>query len=128
MKEPCWLDMETIQLVHLQLVGRFGGDSGIRDPGLLESAMNRPRHAFHYEQPSLFVLASLYADGIVNNHPFIDGNKRSGFVAAALFLEMNGEFFKAPEAEAVLFTLGLAEGKIKAEEYARWLEVSCGEK
>lgn len=125
MKEPYWLESEAIRVLHLQLVGRFGGESGIPNTAKLESALARPMQAYHYGEPSLFPLAALYADGIVNNHPFLDGNKRTGLIAAALFLEMNGKQFRAPEAEAVLFTLGLAKGEMPAAEYARWLEAGC---
>lgn len=108
------------------MLERFGGLEGMRDEGLLESALNRPRHLFAYEKPSLFEMAAAYAAGIVKNHPFLDGNKRSGFIAAALFLEVNGLSFQAPEEEAVERTLALAAGAIGEADYAAWLEKSCG--
>lgn len=107
------------------MLERFGGLEGIRDDGLLESALNRPRHLFAYGEPSLFELAAAYASGIVKNHPFLDGNKRSGFMAAALFLETNGLRFAAPEEEVVERTLALAAGAIGEEGYREWLERSC---
>jgi death-on-curing protein len=98
---------------------------GIRDEGLLESALHRPRHLLACGAPDLFDLAAAYALGIVNNHPFLDGNKRAGFMAAALFLEYNGETFQAPESDVVLQTLGLAAGAISEKAYAKWLRASC---
>ena len=85
------------------------------------SALARPRHLFADEQPSMFNLAAAYAHGIARNHPFFDGNKRSGFFAAALFLESNGFRFTATEESAALKTLQLAAGDITAGEFAAWL-------
>ena len=90
MNEPVWIEKEVCLAFHDALLARFGGLSGIRDEGLLDSALNRPLHLFHYGKPSLFELAASYAEGIVKNHPFLDGNKRSGLMAAALFIESNG--------------------------------------
>jgi death-on-curing protein len=121
MNEPCWITKEECLAFHHELVARFGGLGGIRDEGLLDSALARPQQLFHYGEPSLIDLAASYAEGIVKNHPFLDGNKRSGFMAAALFLETNGFDFHAPEEEAVVHTLALAAGDIAAAEYAAWL-------
>ncbi|OQW96721.1 MAG: hypothetical protein BWK77_03820 [Verrucomicrobia bacterium A1] len=107
------------------MLARFGGLDGVRDAGLLESALNRPKHLFAYETPSLFDLAATHAHGLVKNHPFLDGNKRSGFMAAALFLEANGYSFDAPEEEALERTLALAAGAIRAPAFAAWLKRSC---
>ena len=122
MKEPIWIDMEDALSFHEEMLVRFGGLPGVRDMDLLDSALNRPRQLFAYGQPELFDLAAAYAAGIIQNHPFLDGNKRAGFVAAALFLEVNGYAFRAPEEEVVVQTLGLAAGEIKAKAYARWLK------
>ncbi|MGA0333313.1 MAG: type II toxin-antitoxin system death-on-curing family toxin, partial [Kiritimatiellia bacterium] len=103
-------------------LSRFRGLDGIRDKELLESALNRPRQHFHYERPSIFELAATYAHGIVKNHPFLDGNKRSGFMAAGLFLEFNGQRLQAPETEAVLQTVALAAGELSQENFSLWLE------
>ena len=125
MNEPVWIEKAECFAFHDALLARFGGLGGIRDEGLLDSALNRPLHLFHYGKPSLFDLAAAYAEGVVKNHPFLDGNKRSGLMAAALFLESNGYIFQAPEEEAVLQTLALAADAIGAEEFSDWLSKSC---
>lgn len=121
MTEPVWVTEEDCLSFHDKLLARFGGAAGVRDRGLLESALARPQHRFAYEQASLHELAATYAHGIVKNHPFIDGNKRTGFLAAALFLEANGVRFRAREEDAVVQTLALAAGAIGVEEFAAWL-------
>ncbi len=121
MTELVWVTEEDCLSFHDKLLSRFGGAPGVRDRGLLESALARPHHRFAYEQASVFELAATYAHGIVKNHPFIDGNKRTGFLAAALFLEANGVRFNAREEEAVVQTLALAAGAISVEEFAAWL-------
>lgn len=125
MTEPVWIDKEDCLAFHAEMLSRFGGLDGTRDQGLLESALNRPRQLYNYGQPSLFELAAQYAAGIIKNHPFVDGNKRSGFMSAALFLEINGQHFHAPEEEVVERTLALAAGAITEAEYAKWLQHSC---
>ena len=121
MKAPVWLAREAVLAVHQQLLADFGGDSGVRDTGLLDSALGRPENKFTYESPTLFQLAAAYAYGIVKNHPFIDGNKRTGFMAAVMFLERNECRFGAGEADAVIRTLALAAGEMTEGEYAVWL-------
>ena len=125
MSDPVWIDTADVHAFHEEMLLRFGGMAGVRDEGLLDSALNRPVHLYAYSQPSLFELAAAYATGIVKNHPFIDGNKRSGFMTAAVFLEANGLRFVAPEEEVVERTLGLAASAIDEAEYAVWLERSC---
>lgn len=125
MNEPSWVDRADCLAFHDDMLERFGGPPGIRDDGLLESALHRPRQLFACGEPDLFDLAAAYALGIVKNHPFLDGNKRAGFMAAALFLEYNGETFQAPESEVVLQTLGLAAGAVGEKAYAKWLRASC---
>ena len=110
---------------HEEMLARFGGLPGVRDKALLDSALHRPRQLFDYGEPDLFDLAAAYASGIVRNHPFLDGNKRAGFMAAALFLEINGLSFRSTEEDVVLQTLGLAAGQINATAYAKWLKASC---
>jgi death-on-curing protein len=122
--EPRWLDRRIIVALHdVQLV-RHGGAGGIRDAGLLESALARPRNLHAYGEAELYVLAAAYAYGIVRNHPFVDGNKRTGFVTAALFLQENGLRLTAPEAEAVVMTIGLASGEMPEQGFAAWLRDS----
>ena len=127
MNEPIWIDTDDCMSFHQTMLDRFGGLAGLRDEGLLESALNRPRQMFAYGQPSLFEMAAAYAAGSVRNHPFLDGNKRAGFVAAALFLEVNQFRFQATEEMVVLRTLGLAAGEVTEAAYALWLEESCAE-
>jgi death-on-curing protein len=128
MKEPFWLSREIILAIQGQLLARFGGLEGLRDEGLLESALGRPLQLYHYGNPSLFDLAASYAYGIVKNHPFLDGNKRAGFMAAYTFLGINGMSLDAPEEEAVLQTLALAAGMLDADGFSAWLANSCSPK
>ena len=121
MTEPFWVEREDCLAMHEKLLERFGGLKGIRDEGLLESALNKLRHLFSYGKPTVFEMAASYAVGIVKNHPLLDGNKRTGFVAAALFIEANGYLFQASEEEAVLETLALAAGETAEADYAAWL-------
>ena len=112
-------------VVQEELLARFGGMAGIRDEGLLQSALGRPLHRFAYEDPTVFELAASYAHGIVKNHPFMDGNKRAGFMAAYIFLGANGLDLDASEEAAVLETLKLAAGEGTEADFAKWLERSC---
>ncbi len=125
MKEPVWIDMEDCLSFHEEMLARHGGIAGIRDQGLLDSALHRPIQLHSYGKPTLFDLAAAYATGIIKNHPFLDGNKRAGFIAAALFLEINGLRFCASEEEVVLNTLALAAGEMDEATYASWLRKSC---
>ena len=125
MREPFWLTKEIILAIQEQLLARFGGLDGLRDGGLLESALARPLQLIHYGSPSMFDLAASYAHGMVKNHPFLDGNKRVGFMAAYTFLGINGFRLEAPEEEAVLQTLALAAGELDANGFSAWLERSC---
>lgn len=112
---------ETVLALQERLLAGFGGLGGVRDAGLLDSALARPQQLFAYSRPSLFDLAAAYAFGLVRNHPFLDGNKRIGFASALLFLELNGLCFSAPEAEATLKTLALAARELDEAAYATWL-------
>lgn len=125
MSEPKWLTLSDCHTAHEMLLSAFGGLSGTRDEGLLTSALHRPQQLFTYADPSLFDMAAAYAHGMVKNYPFIDGNKRTAFIAAAWFLENNGLRLDAPEEEAVLHTLALAAGEEDEADYAKWLEASC---
>lgn len=121
MNEPNWLNLGDVHGLHERAVKRFGGTSGVRDEGLLQSALARPQNHFAYGSGDLFNMAAAYADGIVNNHPFVDGKKRTGFVTAILFLETNGYQFTAKPAEATVMTRGLASGDLTEAQYALWL-------
>jgi death-on-curing protein len=122
MKTPAWVHRETVLLLHEQSLAEFGGEGGIRDEGLLDSALKKPENLFSYGKPTHFDLAASYAFGLVKNHPFIDGNKRAGFVTAVVFLELNGYEVQASEADAAVKTLALAAGELSEKEYAAWLK------
>ncbi len=121
MKEPYWLTLEECLALHDMMLSQYGGLAGLRDEGLLRSALAKPKQLFHYGKPTLATLAAAYTAGIVRNHPFLDGNKRTGFMMGAGFLERNGDMFDATEAEAALFTLALAAGEMTESAYADWL-------
>ena len=125
MKEPVWVRRDVVLAFHEQLLVEHGGSAGIRDEGMMDSALGRPENLFAYGKPTLFDLAAAYAFGLVKNHPFVDGNKRIGFATAALFLDLNGQHFTAPEVEAVLNTLALAAGKMSEAAYAAWLKANA---
>lgn len=122
MKTPAWILRETVLALHEQLIARFGGASGLRDSGLLDSALARPQHLLAYGTPTLFQLAASYGYGLVKNHPFVDGNKRIGFTVVVLFLELNGCSFGADEADATVRTLALAAGDMSEADFADWLQ------
>lgn len=124
MKAPVWVLPETVLALHDQLLAAFGGPPGIRDSGLLESAMARPVNLQAYGKPSVFQLSASYAFGLVKNHPFVDGNKRIGFAVGVLFLELNGYRFEAAEAAAVVETLRLAASATSETAYGAWLEAN----
>ncbi len=121
MKEPQWVLREMVLALQERLLAEFGGLGGIRDEGLLDSALARPQQLFAHGRRSLFDLAGAYAFSLVRNHPFLDGNKRIGFTVAVLFLELNGKRFTAPESEAALKTLALAARELGEAGYAAWL-------
>lgn len=125
MKEPVWLTQDAVIAIQLRLLAQFGGLPGLRDEGLLASALNRPRQAFAYSAPDVFDLAAFYAAGIIKNHPFLDGNKRAGFMAAYTFLGINGYDLEADEADVLLKTLALAAGECSEVGYAEWLRGAC---
>jgi death-on-curing protein len=122
MKAPVWVLRETVLALHEQSLAEFGGTAGIRDEGLLDSALAKPENLFAYGQPTIFDLAASYGFGLVKNHPFIDGNKRAGFIVAVIFLELNGHHFQATEAEAAVCTLALAASEMSETEFAAWLK------
>lgn len=121
MKEPTWILREVVFELHELSLAEHGGSAGLRDEGLLDSALGKPLNQFAYGTPTVFDLAASYATGIAKNHPFIDGNKRAAFVVAITFLELNGFSFIATEVDAALRTLALAAGEMTESAYAAWL-------
>ena len=121
MKEPVWLDRADCLAIHEMMLSKHGGPAGVRDEGMLASALAKPQQRFAYGSASLPELAASYAAGIVLNHPFLDGNKRTGFMLAATFLEVNGKALTATEEAVVERTVALASGSIKEAAYAEWL-------
>ena len=123
MREPVWIGvLEALVLHDMQLV-TFGGAAGVRDVGLLESALARPRNLLAYgkKKPSLARLAAAYAFGIIKNHPFADGNKRTALVIAFAFLDVNGIEINASEEDAYRMFMDLASGRVSEEELAHWM-------
>lgn len=122
MKEPQWLDERDALILHDRLLALHGGAAGVRDVGLLQSALARPRQRFAYaDAPDVVELAASYTAGIVRNHPFTDGNKRTGFVIGILFLELNGHAFSASEEDAAQAIFALAAGAMDEAGYAVFL-------
>jgi len=125
-KEPFWIDERDALTLHDRLLALYGGAAGLRDRTLLESALARPRQLHAYaESPDLIDMAAAYIAGIVRNHPFIDGNKRTGFVIGVLFLEINDYLFTAREEDATQAVLGLAAGTIDEPSFAAWLRANA---
>jgi len=124
--EPEWLSKALILAIHDEQLAEHGGGAGVRDDGLLESAPARPRNRFGYDAAvDLATLAAAYAFGLARNHPFIDGNKRSAFVAAEVFLDLNGMTLTASDADCVLTMLRLAAGEIEEDAFAAWLRANA---
>ena len=121
-----WLLEEMLTAIHHRQIAEHGGSEGVRDEGLLSSALARPQNLFAYGEPTpdLASLAAAYAYGIARNHPFIDGNKRTGFMLAATFLEINGLQFTASEESVVEATVALAAGAMTEAGYADWLKAN----
>jgi death-on-curing protein len=120
--EPAWLDRRLMLEVHAMQIAEHGGASGIRDEGLLDSALARPRNHAHYTGAEVVELAAIYALAIAHNHPFIDGNKRTAYVALELFLAKNGYSFVASDADSVVMTLRMAAGDLSDDEFVRWVK------
>jgi len=119
--EPVWVELDVVLAIHDEQLAEHGGQPGVRDSGLLESALGRPRNQFAYGEPSITRLAASYAFGISRNHPFLDGNKRTSLVVAELFLELNGYELIASDAQCVTMFLQLAAGELTEDQLAEWI-------
>jgi len=125
MKEPLWIDLRDVLSLHDRLLALDGGASGVRSQALLESAIARPRQLYAYgDSPDVVDLAAAYTFGVVRNHPFVDGHKRTGFVSGVLFLELNGYEFTATEEDATEAVLQLAAGKLSEAEFGKWMRAN----
>ncbi len=125
MSQIVWLTERQARAIHNQQLALFGGAAGILDGGKLSSALARPKHIYTYNTaPSLYELAAAYAWGLVKNHPFVDGNKRTAFVVMAVFLKVNGIDLIVPEAEVVTIMLALAAGEMSEAQLSAWLQKS----
>jgi death on curing protein len=120
MIEPKWLPEEAVLAMHARQLAEHGGGVGVRDPGLLQLALQRPVNKAAYGEPDLFDLAAAYAFGIARNHPFVDGNKRTALVASRTFLLINGYQVSAPKDEMLKTFLALAAGELSEEALAAW--------
>ena len=128
-KEPLWIEERDALAIHDRLLALHGGATGLRDQGLLESALARPRQHYAYARTSdIVAMAALYTAGIVRNHPFVDGNKRTGFVIGILFLELHGFDLKASEEDATQAVMGLAAGTLDEAAYGVWLRANTRRK
>lgn len=125
MKEPLWLERKAVLTMHEAQIREHGGGYGVRDEGLLESALARPVQLFTYaENPDLFQLAAGYGFGVAKNHPFVDGNKRTAFQCMFVFLYINNIEINATEVDAVITMLGVADGSIGEKQLADWLKAN----
>jgi len=116
-----FVSRRALLLLHDESLAEHGGGAGIRDEGLLDSALARPHNLIAYGDPDAAALAAAYAFGLARNHPFVDGNKRVAFLAAGLFLALNGLRLHATQADATVTMLALAAGDLGEDDYAEWL-------
>jgi len=121
-----WVDRRAIVLLHDESLAEHGGASGLRDEGLLESALARPMNRAAYGQPDVADLAAAYGVGLAKNHPFVDGNKRTTFLTVGLFLALNGRRLTASQGDATLTMLAVAAGQMDEAAFARWLRGNSG--
>ncbi len=128
MTEPIWMDMVDAVIFHDMELAAHGGSTGIRDAGMLESALMRPRNLWAYAEtsPSLTRLAAAYAFGISSNHPFVDGNKRTALVVSFAFLDINGISVTASQEDAYATILALAAGELDEQQLTDWFETNTG--
>ncbi|MEA3643601.1 MAG: type II toxin-antitoxin system death-on-curing family toxin [Lamprobacter sp.] len=127
MSEPIWLRTDVILAIHRRLLADHGGLTGLRDAGLLDSALGRPKQLLAYGSPDLYALAAAYAVGLVRNHPFVDGNKRIAFMSAYVFLARHGLTLIASEDDAAQAVLRLAAGDMQEAQFAQWLRAHAAE-
>ena len=121
-QEPIWLSTTQVRMLHAESLRLFGGSPGLRDEGLLESALGRPQHLHAYgDAPSVFDLAAAYGHGLAKNHAFVDGNKRVALLAIRAFLFRNGYAFQPDQVETVTTMEGLAAGTVDQEMLAAWI-------
>ncbi|MEO8131642.1 MAG: type II toxin-antitoxin system death-on-curing family toxin [Bryobacteraceae bacterium] len=125
MNQPHWIELDLVLALHGEQIDEHGGSGGIRNVDGIESALAKPRHLFAYEQQSLFELAAAYAAGLSQNHGFMDGNKRTSFLTAYVFLYDNGFEISASQAEVAAAMLELAERKLTQKQLAVWLSENC---
>jgi death on curing protein len=116
-----WLTPEIVCFIHDELIAEHGGEPGLRDRGLLDSALARPKHLEAYEEVALHKLAASYAYGIARNHPFLDGNKRTALMALYVFLKLNGANLIASEESAYTIMVGLARGDVDENALSEWV-------
>ena len=119
---PIWIEEAVVIAIHRRQLAEHGGSDGIRDKGLLESALFRPKYQFNYGNPTIFSLAAAYGYGIAKNHPFIDGNKRTSYVVMRTFLQLNGYDIQASAIEKYQTWIALANNQINEAELANWIE------
>ena len=116
-----WVDKGALILLHDESLAEHGGRAGLRDEGLLDSALNKPLNLLAYGEPDFADLAASYASGLAKNHPFVDGNKRAAFLVVGMFLYLNGYRLQATQADSTLTMLGLAAGDVSETAFAAWL-------
>jgi death on curing protein len=121
--EPVWLDADIALAIHDRQLAEHGGGVGVRDAGLLDSALSRPVNQWNYGENDLSALAAAYAYGVAKNHPFVDGNKRTAWVLARLFLALNDVSLAFTSEEAITTVLALAAGQLSEEEMADWFRL-----
>ncbi len=124
--EPVWLDATDALAIHDRQLAEHGGGTGVRDLGLLESALGRPINRWAYGEQDVATLAAAYAFGVARNHPFVDGNKRTAWVLARLFLALNGQRLVFDPNDAIRTVLALAAGDLSEDELADWFRTHLG--
>lgn len=122
MKEPVWIREDSVRAIHERQLAEHGGFSGVRDEGLLSSALHRPQQLYHYGTPDILALAAAYGFGIARNHPFFDGNKRTAYITMRLFLTLNGHDITASAEERYAVMIALAAGEVTEEALLAWLQ------